>query len=337
MKKTFSLTVCLLGLAFMSCTNSDSNSSSNNNNPGPVDVYVAGMEFPTTAGTYNKAVYWKNNQPTYLTDGTHWASSEKIRVVNQDVYVLGTENNDAGHAVFKLWKNGTVIPFLPNENCYVYDFWIDGNDIHAVGTTANQQIAYWKNGIQTLLINNNDLLNNVGAVKVVNNDVYITGYSAALHTPVYWKNGILHTLENLENNPMAPVFEGIEIVNNDVYFIANYPAYTEDNAPGQPQYGVYWKNGLINIVAEDTYTRGISVSDNDVYIICDDFEGTCYYKNGQRIGLSNGTIASEIKILNGTIFATGSIYNSKTGLLWINDVQSSYEHAFTKDLYIVQN
>lgn len=335
MKKTFPLLLCLSGFVLLSCSNDSFNNNSTNISV-PVDIYVAGMEFSTTTTTYNKAVYWKNNQPIYLTNGTHGAKAEKIRVVGQKVYVLGIENNDAGRSVSKLWKNGWPIPFLPNEHCYAYDFWVDGNDIYAVGTTENQQIAYWKNGIQTLLVNNNDSGNNVGAIKIVNHNVYIGGYSTITHSPVYWKNGIMHQLESLENNPMIPIIEGIEVTDNDVYLIGNYPSHNT-HILGQPGQAVYWKNESINILGEDIYANGLAVYDDNLYIICNDFQGSFYYKNGVRIQLSNGTTGSEIKILNGAVYACGSMYNTRTGLLWINNVQSSYNRAFANDLFIVQN
>jgi hypothetical protein len=337
MKKNLLLLAGVTSLMFASCTtNNDSEPSSNNPTPGPVDVYVAGMKYPDVATEKNKAVYWKNNTPIYLTDGTRRAGAEKIRVVGNDVYVLGTENNAQDRRRYKIWKNGTSIPFLSNELCTVFDFWVDGNDVYAVGINENTQVAYWKNGIQTILTNN-DETNDVGAIKVVNGDVYIAGYNIESGGLTYWKNGVTHPMESSTNSAILPFIDGIEVVGNDVYVIGNYPSYSNGNTPGAPQYGVYWKNGDLNVLGVNVFTKGISVSNNDVYISGSDDSGACYFKNGERFALSNGVVATEIKVLNGNLYVSGTLSNPKTGLLWINGVQSSYQNAEAKDLFVVQN
>ena len=337
MKKNLLLLAGITSLMFASCTTSnDAEPSSNNPTPGPVDVYVAGMKYPDVATEKNKAVYWKNNVATYLTDGTRFASAEKIRVVGNDVYVMGIENNEQNRRRYKLWKNGTAVTFLSNELSTVFDFWVDGNDIYAVGKNEASQVAYWKNGVQNILTNN-DGTNTVGAIKVVNGDLYIAGYDISSGGLTYWKNGVANPMTGLENNSQIPSIDGIDVIGNDVYVIGNYAAYNNGSSTGAPQHGVYWKNGDLNVVGIDIFTRGISVSNNDVYISGSDYNGACYFKNGERFALSNGVLATEIKVFNGNLYVSGTLSNPKTGLLWINGVQSSYQNAEAKDLFVVQN
>ena len=60
-----------------------------------------------------------------------------------------------------------------------------GNDIYFVGYTKNPLIAaeiyelvYWKNGVKTVLDNNIDNPNFQAKIKVVNNTVYVIGYTS---------------------------------------------------------------------------------------------------------------------------------------------------------------
>jgi len=75
--KLFFLSGILL-ITLTSCTSDSINpfDSPQMLNTAAVDVYVAGMQLSTGA-ELTKAVYWKNNIPTYLTNGTHWAAAEK--------------------------------------------------------------------------------------------------------------------------------------------------------------------------------------------------------------------------------------------------------------------
>ncbi len=302
-----------------------------------VDVYVAGRQLSTT-GELTKAVYWKNNIPTYLTDGTHWAGAEKIRVVGDDVYVLGNENNDSNRIQYKLWKNGLSIPFITNEFCVPTDFWVDGVDVYVVGKNENGEVAYWKNGVQNVLTNN-DGTNMSGSIKVVNGDVYIPGYDILYGGALYWKNGTPHPIEAFSLSPMVPSFEGIEVIDSDVYVLGNYAEYNNDNSPGAPQYGVCWKNGVLTYVGEYFHAKGISVSFNDVFITGTDNEGACYFKNEERFALTDSFLdaATEVKVLNNNVYVSGIINNPKTGVLWINGVQSTYPNAYANDLFVVQN
>lgn len=58
-----------------------------------LDVYRGGYDG-------DKAVYWKDLTPMYLTDGTQPSSVRGIAVAGGDLYVVGTAN---GIATF--WKN----------------------------------------------------------------------------------------------------------------------------------------------------------------------------------------------------------------------------------------
>jgi hypothetical protein len=61
------------------------------------DVYVAGNE---SSEINKKALYWKNGQKVYLTDGREYSEAYSIFVSGSDVYVAGTNG---------YWKNGQKV------------------------------------------------------------------------------------------------------------------------------------------------------------------------------------------------------------------------------------
>ena len=71
------------------------------------DVYIVGCgNMP--GGSYPSARYWKNGNPTILTDGSKEAHIESIFVKEGNVYVAGYEKNELGILIAKYWKNGVA-------------------------------------------------------------------------------------------------------------------------------------------------------------------------------------------------------------------------------------
>lgn len=66
------------------------------------DVYISATNFDSSR---NAAMYWKNNEEVFLTDGKQKsAETTAIAVSNGDVYVAGSYNSDPVY-----WKNGTLM------------------------------------------------------------------------------------------------------------------------------------------------------------------------------------------------------------------------------------
>ena len=177
MKKLISLFVILLTI---SCSTVDDLNTSTQN---PVDVYIAGVKT-------NNAAYWKNNQP-YLLSGGDGGEATKICVSNNNLHVLGKKTLDNWRTEYLYWENGNLINLNTAFNTpaqYVHsitDMEVVGNDVYFVGYTKNPllaveiyELAYWKNGVKTVLDNN---INNPpfqAKIKVVNNTVYVIGYTS---------------------------------------------------------------------------------------------------------------------------------------------------------------
>lgn len=187
-----------------------------------VNVYVAGAE---VVSGKRFAKYWKNGLAVNLTDGSNAAEAEDIVVVNNDVYVAGSENklgwSNTTWPVPKYWKNGTAVT-LPYTGTYAIPSAIAvvNNDVYVAGEEnfpSNVRVAkYWKNGVAVNLTNGN-FDASAYAIAIANNDVYVSGVesnSSGKQVAKYWKNGVAVSLT--DGNGWA-FGNDIVVVNNDVY------------------------------------------------------------------------------------------------------------------------
>ena len=251
---------------------------SNNN------VYVAGYELFDT-NTY-KATIWKNGIGTALTNVQSFAKA--IAVVNDDVYIVGTENY-----VAKIWKNGvsTVLSatgkptsiMVYNNNVYV-----GGSE----GNAGNSAGTIWTNGTPTRLYGfcfpgactfDNTIINDIF---VVDNDVYAVGTSisdSGIEDNIIWKNGIA--------TQIAIKPSSIFIKNNEMYI-----AGTVGNTAS------IWKNGTITSLTDGSnqaFANSVYVLGDDVYVTGSErIPGTSnttakFWKNGSAFNFSNGSSSAE--------------------------------------------
>lgn len=178
MKKLISLFVILLTI---SCSTVDDLNTSTQN---PVDVYIAGVKT-------NNAAYWKNNQ-SYLLTGGSGGEATKICVSNNNIHVLGKKTLDNWITEYLHWENGNLRNLNTSFNTpaqhvrSITDMEVIGSDIYFVGYTKNPliaaeiyELAYWKNGVKTVLDNNINNITFQAKIKVVNNNVYVIGYTSS--------------------------------------------------------------------------------------------------------------------------------------------------------------
>ncbi|MDJ1481057.1 IPT/TIG domain-containing protein [Cytophagaceae bacterium YF14B1] len=182
------------------------------------DVYVAGYSYKDKKRT---AVYWKNNQVVKLGSESDDDFANAIAVVNNDVYVVGRKNY-----VGTYWKNGQPV-VLKGESTETdakaiaivnNDVYIAGSEYIYTSEYQGSQAMYWKNGEPVRLNDAQTTSATSSDIKVVNNDVYVTGLLSKNDQTiaVYWKNGVLVELSDFSRRTRA---FGLEVFNNHVYVV----------------------------------------------------------------------------------------------------------------------
>jgi hypothetical protein len=262
------------------------------------DVYVAGKVYadnPAFPGD-GIAIYWKNGNPVYLTDGI---SANSIIVSGNDVYVAGdgaivyTCPRNAPcmlpvRFVAKYWKNG--VPVILSDSTKINSassIAISGSDVYVAGFESVWSLntaKYWKNSQPVVLSTRQSETNSIA---VSGNDVYVAGWED--FKPTYWKNGIPVKLSDETGNANSIAVSG----SGDVYV-----AGKENTATGTVV--KYWKNGNPVTLSSKipSYATSIAVSGNDIYVAGQEVIGTkyCagYWKNGIWVTLSDKADANAI-------------------------------------------
>jgi hypothetical protein len=218
------------------------------------DVYVAGVQY--IGAEHWAATYWKNGNPTFLTDGTKDAAAYAITLNGRDIYVAGEEDH-----CLKYWKNGIEFVLTSKQDEHssrANGITVVGDDVYVAGYIANTSgikvAAIWKNRTVIELSDGiNDAMAN--SVAVLNNDVYVVGnenigvsnklplklfQSIRKTVAVYWKNGTLNTLTDGQYDASA---ESITIADSNMYISGNEFIDKHHNR--------YWKNGRVTGLSEE--------------------------------------------------------------------------------------
>lgn len=275
------LVTCFLQI---SCTSDTLNNSPTTN---PVDVYVAGSK-------NGQACYWKNNQLFTLDSGNLVdVTATKIIVSNGDVYVFGIGFYSSQPSVYHnlFWKNGvlTNLTLSYSTNVQVVknigDMDVVGDDVYFCGITKIQdlaveqyEIAYWKNGVKTIISSISSLNGTTTNIKVLNSDVYIRMIRDGLYG--YYKN---FTYNETPNAPTSR--KGFAVNNNEISIIYQ---------TGNMQSTVYnITNNTFTPIATDGFYTDLYFDNNNMYY--KNYDNQYIYKNGITYGsVSTSILAGQI-------------------------------------------
>jgi hypothetical protein len=249
------------------------------------NVYMAGY---TKIQTGNQiACYWKNGILTKLGDGSTPTRAYSIVVSAGDVYVAGTSGNIGSTAVY--WKNGVVTLLGDNSSFSGADaIAVKGNNVYVVGYSNNNYATFWQNGKDTIL-NANDI-GNAADIALYGSDIFITGFVGSSGGAIFWKNGM----------PVSLPEDGAPLVANAIA-VNGTGLYVSGNNDGQ--YGVYWRNGVLNKLASGTLVDDIAANGYDIYLAgaqTDASAGTSnavYWKNGTVVNLAKNAEAHSIVVV----------------------------------------
>ncbi|MBA9073733.1 hypothetical protein GGR22_001859 [Flavobacterium gossypii] len=330
MKKILLTLMVFTGLLQISCSEDlvDTDTPTNNS----VDVYVAGQK-------NSQACYWKNNQLVLLDSGGITApTANKIIVANNDVYVLGIGVGTTTTETFPMfWKNGVLTNLKTSlstdgeEVMAITDFEVAGNDVYFVGYTKRRiitfedySLAYWKNGVKTVVRDYGAYVQNYPKIKAVNNTVYIAASNTgALTLNGYYTNNVFTEI------PFATL-TGLAKNNNEVY------AYGTANSGG------YYKN--ITTGTETSFPAVAAISsmffeNNNVYLT----DVASIYKNGVLHDAGQPQLGGimDFKILNNNTYKITQVgIDSYISYLTINGVEAAElpdSQGTFLSLFVVQN
>ncbi|HEY4287635.1 MAG TPA: hypothetical protein VGN00_11100 [Puia sp.] len=192
------------------------------------DVYVGGV----TVGNPDTPVYWKNGIETPLSLYGYTSSVYDVVAAGSDIYMI------AG-GVYLLKNGGPAITGMgPAATCN--SVIVAGTDIYVAGDSVGKPF-YWKNGQAVALADNPVPLQPTLplGMAISGPDVYVAGVmpirnsNGSSNRAVYWKNGVLTTLDTQDASSSA---EAIAVIGKDVY-VSGFIYESGKDVP------VYWKNG----------------------------------------------------------------------------------------------
>ena len=252
-------------------------------------VYIAGS-------IGDNAVLWKDGVPTFLTNSptnspNFYAEAKKVLVYNNDVYVLGQQDDSTVNGyiyTIKVWKNGVVTNEIMQADATGLDVY--NGDIYVCGEQNNNtstDLKVWKNGIASILTKDTFSYVETHAIKIVNGDVYVIGSGYNNQIPgtnnygakaIYWKNGVINVLSTTGFKGSA---DNIYSFNGDVYIVGS------EQGPNQTWLTVYWKNGVkttLPLTGSYTSSRGTSIfiDNSNIYTV-----GQMRYSNSTNLNYSN--------------------------------------------------
>lgn len=296
MKKIMYLIAAVMALFVASCSKDDNHKLEN-----LPSIYISGTDFSNSA--VSRAMYWKDGEAIFLSDGTHKAGANSIFVVNGDVYVAGYEVNESGVCIARYWRNGVAIDLNSGGGSAVANsIYVSNGDVYVCGDINGWEATLWTNGVRKTFVPSGNFrkYSMAESVFVSGNDVYVAGRTTdRLQIPVMatlWKNDIGRILISTQYDPA--LLHSVYVNGQDVYVCGNigsgafyyknnsFIGLADSSAPvsalaiccandlvyvagTSSNKAVYWKDRNITRLqsnAPSSTASSIAVSGTDVYI-----------------------------------------------------------------------
>jgi hypothetical protein len=229
-----------------------------------------------------------------ITTGTYYSPETGIIRLN---------GNRVGNVIL---NTATKLSLIDNE-LHAYGqgiFSLSSQYRHAISWNLSQSLTSLAKSVELSTVRDKDFMSSrvTGAAKY-GTDVYVSGVhnnKDGKQFPRYWKNGVYYPLP-LPPGKLTHFTSGLAITSSgDVYIIGG---------------DIFWKNGVVQSLSSST---GLAAQANDIFSYGNDIyiAGTyvgaagenpkaVYWKNGQRIELTDGKTASKavsIKVVKGTVY-----------------------------------
>lgn len=209
------------------------------------NVYAAGFESPAVD---RRAVWWKNGQMEYLSDGSTDARAYCILADGDDVYVGGylqpADNKRGGIA--RIWKNGTPQDLTDGATlAKVNALCMDNGVLYAAGaektTDGRWKGVLWRDGQPTYFTD--EVGTEVTGLHVVNGDYIIEGNmtdpSGDILACIWTNDGVQVVSEGLSLCQGV----GLAVAGRDLYVAGNEMAGYDYTTFEEINRAYVWKNG----------------------------------------------------------------------------------------------
>ena len=332
-------TIAVVIVVAASCSKNDDATIDDNTNGINDKVFVVGTEILSNSN---------GSQPILWTDGVKTtlpflAGSKtqalKVKVVNNDVYIVGIENitdfqNNLIMRNIVLWKNG-VQSKITNGSRFVdvHELVIDNANVYVLGeenvsNTGDNKFKIWKNGTATEIVNAQNAQgqdNSVSNLTVANNDVYVIATEKPIGSSTtqakLYKNGVGTKVNTTASKASA---QSLSVVGTEVSVF-----FTELNAPNFKFEAKLWKNNVVSVVSDPTISsesRSLIIRNAITHIVyregqSSDNSKIIYLKNGARTVVVSNTLPNiflDMKVDGDNV----SILFSENDILkyWLNGV-----------------
>jgi hypothetical protein len=239
--------------------------------------------------------------------------SEESAITNEDstVHLAGFVGVPDTSIVASYWKD-TVYTALANDatSSRVGSLSVDGSTVLIGGSkffsASPSQTLVWRNGTE-------DILDGVfGNPMIASSNDKLFGVWLDTTGWVFHKNGISHAMVDTAYDfaPMA-----MTVFNDDVYISGFSSGPSSSPMASTPQHAQYWKNSqLIFRENEDSNGLSIFIHQGNVYMagVVYPLGGltsvACYWKNGQRVDLTDGggiSIARSVFVTDDHVYVAG--------------------------------
>jgi hypothetical protein len=205
------------------------------------------------------------------------------------IYVAGSVRELSGSFWTPcVWKNGVAekLNFPAEQHGHAVSVFVSGSSVYAAGYLMYPMKSwgvpmYWKDGARVdLPVLPGDMGGVANGIRVVNGDIYVSGYRAAdyyrystktlLAIPCYWKNNVLTSLPVISED-VGGLAESIFVSANDVYIAGSVL-----DGSGDFSVPCYWKNGQrIDLglpgTCRSAMAKSLFIEGDDVYVSASGF------------------------------------------------------------------
>jgi len=243
-------------------------------------------------------------------------SEEQVSPLSSTVHLAGFVANAAGGGVASYWKDSVYTALVNGKDgeisSQVSSLYVDGSSVLIGGSKfvpkAQIPALIWRDGTETVIEGA------FGNPMIASRNNNLFGVWPDATGWVFHRNGTSQPISDTAYTyaPMAMAVQGADVYASGY---SSVPALPPTYSP--PQHAQYWKNGQlifresevsnalsIFIYQDDIYMAGLLYSPGGLTSIA------CYWKNGQRVNLTDGNgtaIARSIFVTDRHVYVAGMI------------------------------